>query len=142
MKTILLFLNILFIISGCQNTANQATTEQKKEATTPTLSAPKWAIIMKGLEEDAPVSQVYLVTKDSTFISKELGGLRELTKEEYTDKKIPASAITACTGFWAGLESRLYVADSADSWVVKAMYIDEGSDGKETFETVKTIKKN
>ena len=107
----------------------------------PTDSIPHWHF---NTHEDTlgnPQTQIFLVAKDSIKIVDATATFSVLEKQEYLDKKLPPNTLTACSGFWAGLDQAFIVVDSSNFWLVKAKFEDEGSEEPESFETIKVIKK-
>jgi hypothetical protein len=107
----------------------------------PESSIPTWYF---NTQEDTlgnPQTQIFLVVKDSIKITIATAPFTVIEKQEYADKKLPINTLTACTGFWAGLEQQLIVIDSNEYWVVKAKFQDEQSEEPENFETIKVIKR-
>lgn len=119
--------------------------EQAKPAENTSIVAkpvdPTWSFKTEIDSLDNPRTQVFVVLKDTLKVDDAIGNFRILGKEEYSDRKLPKEALTACWGFWAGLEQQYILIDSSNTWVVKRKFIDEGSDGKEVFETVISAKK-
>lgn len=112
-------------------------------AATETTIVPKWFFKTKMDTMENPQTQIFVVLKDTVKITDATASFRELGKEEYADKKIPKEAITACYGYWAGLEQQFIVIDSSNNWVVKRKMIDsESPEGtEEQFENMIQVKK-
>lgn len=138
----LIVLLILLFIGACRPNANK-TTEQAANLvpSLPESSLPQWFFKTQEDTLGNPQTQIFLVVKDSIKITDATAPFTVLEKQEYVDKKLPANTLTACSGFWAGLEQQFIVIDSSNCWVVKAKYEDEESEVAETFETIKVIKK-
>jgi hypothetical protein len=107
----------------------------------PSDSIPHWHF--NTLEDTLgnPQTQIFLVARDSVKIAYATAPFSVIEKQEYQDKKLPQNTLTACSGFWAGLDQAYIVVDSSDFWLVKAKFEDEGSEEPESFETIKVIKK-
>lgn len=138
----LFVLLILLYIVACGPNANK-TTEQATNLL-PSIaesSLPQWFFKTQEDTLGNPQTQIFLVVKDSIKITDATAPFTVLEKQEYADKKLPPNTLTACSGFWAGLEQQFIVIDSSNCWVVKAKYEDEGSEVPESFQTIKVIKK-
>ncbi len=132
----------LFFVAACRQNANKTTEQTANLLTnTPESSIPNWFFKTQEDTLGNPQTQIFLVVKDSIKITNATAPFTVLEKQEYKDKKLPTNTLTACSGFWAGLEQQFIVIDSSDCWVVKAKYEDEGSEVAEVFETIKVIKK-
>jgi hypothetical protein len=64
----------------------------------------KWEFKTLGTGKyDEPVTQVYLIANGKKHVVQKIEfGFSEITKESYSDHHIPAEALTACRGWWAG----------------------------------------
>jgi hypothetical protein len=133
---------VLFSLMACNSIGNKSAEQLAyTNSQIPESSIPKWYF---NTQEDTlgnPQTQIFLVIKDSIKITNATAPFTVIEKQEYADKKLPINTLTACSGFWAGLEQQLIVVDSSDFWVVKAKYQDEQSEEPEDFETIKVIKR-
>lgn len=133
MKTIsiVILAGILLVSCGKKEDPKNTTTEKKDtvtqktkqpdEKTTPPASdtgktkTSGFTWEFKKLGEGsygAPLTQVNLLISGSTIeVEKTEFGFFEMKKSEYADYHIPAGAITACRGWWAGA--------GIDYWVIK-----------------------
>jgi hypothetical protein len=107
----------------------------------PTDSIPHWYFNTREDTLGNPKTQIFLVSRDSVKIADATAPFSVIEKQEYLDKKLPGNTLTACSGFWAGLDQAYIVVDSSNFWLVKAKYEDESSEEPESFETIKVIKK-
>ncbi len=130
-------------LTSCNNNPPTQTATSTADATpvTVTSNLPKWQLTVTEDSMAIPHTKIQLIYNETISLKEGTGHFRALEKNEFADKKMPKETLTACSGFWAGLEHQLIIVDSSDTWVVKEKYIDEGSDGTETFETIKVIKK-
>ncbi len=78
------------------------------------------------------------VEKIDTTVVGEFHLLESLEKKQM---KLPQSYIVAGTAFWAGLQVIIAIDSTADRYIIKRQYQDEGGSGKELFETIKTFPK-
>jgi hypothetical protein len=130
---------LLFLVA-CHTNANKPN-EPTNSTNFIEGSIPKWYFQTQEDTLGNPKTQIYLIAKDSIKIILATATFTVVEKQEYADKKLPPNTLTACAGFWAGLDQQFIVIDSSDYWVVKAKYEDEGSEEPEVFETLKAIKK-
>jgi hypothetical protein len=108
----------------------------------PTLS---WSFETLTDEMDIPRTTIYLVVDgNKTLIGKGTGEFRELEKDSFDESQyqIPKNALSACTGFWAGLAHHFCVIQSGKVLMVKQGYLDAESPkgSKVKYKTVKKIK--
>jgi hypothetical protein len=131
------------------NTAAGDSTERKN--TRPGKPEVKWDFKSLGTGQyDTPITQVnLLVNGKSHSVIKEYFGFSETNKESYKDFEVPADAIIACRGWWAGAGMDIWVIQQAYDLEVYTREIAEtiGEDGEPGDFTgkpvkVKTIKLN
>ena len=138
--TTLCIATILILVAACrQNNPNAAAAGFASNI--PESSIPQWFFKTQEDTLGNPQTQIFLVVKDSIKITSATATFTVLEKQEYADKKLPPNTLTACSGFWAGLDQQFIVVDSSDYWVVKAKYEDEESEEPEMFNTIKVIKR-
>lgn len=146
-KNLIISIALVLLFIRCDNKPAQ----QDTSATTLPLvnqlkinqvGLPKWDFIKTEDSVGTPKTTIRLAVPDTIVLTESIGHFSEVSTEEYDDKKLPKGTLSACSGFWAGLEQQLVLLDSSDYWVIKEKFIDEGSDGTETFETLKAIPKN
>jgi hypothetical protein len=68
-----------------------------------------------------------------------MGEFRILEANEKVELKLPKSYIVVGSAFWAGLQVTIAIDSTANGYVIKRQYQDEGGDGNEPFEVVKTF---
>ncbi|MCU0447782.1 MAG: hypothetical protein MUE85_23020 [Microscillaceae bacterium] len=108
-------------------------------------NSPKLAWEFSTIEDDMgnPRTQIYLLVNDQKHeIGKGVGNFSELEKSQYTNSQyqIPASALSACAGFWAGLGHQLWVTQKGKVLLVKEGFL-EAESRRGTKVIYKTIKK-
>lgn len=92
-----------------------------------------------------PRTAIYVVVnKKKTLVVKEgMGNFSELEKKLFTQSQyqIPKNAISACTGFWAGLGHQVCVVPKGKVLEVKEGFLDAESPRgtKVRYKTIKTI---
>jgi hypothetical protein len=108
----------------------------------PTLS---W--VFETIEDDMgnPRTTIYLVVDSKKHeIGKGVGNFNELEKADFSSSQfqIPKNALTACSGFWAGLGHQLCVIQEGNMLQVKEGFLEaESRRGRKVkFKTIKQIK--
>lgn len=142
-KKLIVPIILVFFLSNCNNNAPTQTVATTS-VTTPEIipvDIPQWQLTTMEDSMAIPHTKIQLIYNHPIMLGEGTGHFRVFDKAEYADKKLPKETLSACGGFWAGLEHLIIVIDSSGSWVVKEKFIDEGSDGTETFETFKVINK-
>ena len=131
----------LFLLPACRENANK-TAEQMNSATIISSNiSPQWIFNEKEDTLGNPQTKVFVVLRDTMKIADATASFRIMEKPEYAERKFPANTLSACTGFWAGLEQQYIIVDSSDCWLVKVKFEDEDSEKPEEFQTLKVIKK-
>jgi len=99
-----------------------------------------------SVEDDMgiPRTTIYVViNQKKTQVAKGMGNFSELEKASFSQSEyqIPKNAISACTGFWAGLGHQICVVPKGKSFEIKEGFLDaESPKGtKVRFKTIKTI---
>ncbi len=95
-------------------------------------------------EGDAGLLQTAITLKvngKTHFIKTASGGFEEIPKQNFADihYKIPQKALTACSGFWGGLQNTLYVIKVGNNLEVHEGFLD--SEAPNIALKYKTIKK-
>jgi hypothetical protein len=133
-----LFIIIVFLMAACRPNTNNSTAQTVP--TIPESSIPQWLFKTQEDTLGNPQTQIFLIAKDTLKITDATAPFTVVDKQEYKDKNLPHNTLTACSGFWAGLQQEFIVIDSSENWVIKAKYEDEGSEEPEDFQTIKVIK--
>jgi len=107
----------LFI--GCNNKkekAKETTVPVDTAATTvtekPAVSTGEVKLLCKSMGEDSlgiPHHDVYLLVDGKETKIKGINGCNDISKTDYTTYEIPAAAVSACGGWWAGAGDYYYV---------------------------------
>jgi hypothetical protein len=86
-------------------------------------------------EYNQPVARVGLIYKSQKIhlMDQVDAPLEPLDKTKFLEKGVPTDAIIACTGFWAGYEQTLYVADKTDHYEVTLLTFEEGFPNPQTM---------
>ncbi|WP_448530003.1 hypothetical protein [Raineya sp.] len=108
------------------------------------VEAQKISWLFESKENDTGMLQTAIsleVNGRKHFIKNGSGGFQEIPKSNYKDKnyKIPSNALTACYGFWGGLQTTLYVVQNGNFLEVKEGFLD--SEAPRVALTYKTIKR-
>jgi hypothetical protein len=85
-----------------------------------------WRFDTRKMEYDQPDTRVYLMVGGRRiFLLRASSQFSILERELYDGHDVPASAITACSGWWAGQGQNLYVIRSRKRLIVFVQYLDE-----------------
>lgn len=152
---ILAFSLLALAYAGCKNnnSSNNAASSTTSPSTSNSSSLPenlsvKWRFDNKEDTSEQPICDLYLnVNGKEVLIDKmEYIHLNEMSKPYDAVDKIPADALLACKGFWAGWDCRMYVRKEGDKLVVFEGAHPEGSDIEEgaeyegiSYKAIKTI---
>ena len=99
-----------------------------------------WVFDIKEDKEATPRGKVSLSVngKQTVILAEAVGNYAVIESATYKDKKIPAKALTACGGWWAGSGEDFYVLGEKGKLTVYQRTVDEqGGNGK--YKLVKTI---
>ncbi|MBS0661184.1 MAG: hypothetical protein JSR82_23445 [Verrucomicrobia bacterium] len=110
----------------------------KAEAATPT-----WVFDIKEDAEGTPRGSVSLSVQGRKVVlfTNAIGNYSEVERSEYRRKRIPAKALTACSGWWAGSGEDVYVVRSKGQLsVYKATVDSQGGAGR--FRLIRTIRES
>jgi uncharacterized Zn-finger protein len=101
------------------------------------------AVEIPNTDSDAPHNEVYLQMGNSRVKVGDILSCETIAKEQYEQYQIPASAIDAAGGWWAGAGDYFYVAEEGGNYVVRqgAMF-EEQEDNSYNYKTVMTFSKD
>lgn len=124
----------LLFLSACTSSVEnkENTTEAeapKQESTNP----PKVNFVCKDISsnpEEMPQFEVSLEIGDKIQILDSISACKTFTKEEYAQHEIPANALSACGGWWAGAGDYLYVIEENKAFIVMQGWQDEQQEDK------------
>jgi hypothetical protein len=86
----------------------------------------EWVFDTRNDSDGNPRTGVYLRTGGRRFfILRDTAQFSVLERQSYGERNIPASAITACTGWWAGSGEDMYVIRRGRQLIVYIRYLDE-----------------
>jgi hypothetical protein len=121
----------MFVFSiSCKN--EPQTTETNAEATntvsTETQSdLPGFDIETEMSEEDTPNSTVSILVGGKKLEITKVNACEKIEKADYVQYQIPAEAIAACGGWWAGAGDYFYIVDDGNNnYTVMQGMMDEG----------------
>lgn len=151
MKKILfiLFSVALFIGTACRNepSSQNETTATTKEGAKPALTRAELSLTCEepdepNMEYGAPQHEVFLYLAESKIKIADVLACETIGRDEYESYQIPADAIMAVGGWWAGAGDYFYVAEEGGNFVVKKgeMY-EEKEDNSYDYKTVMTFSK-
>lgn len=86
----------------------------------------KWQFDIRHDRDGNPQSRVFLVVGGRrVFLLRVVALFRVLDRQDYSSRDVPATAITACTGWWAGSGEDLYVIRRNRQLIVFIRSLDE-----------------
>lgn len=89
-------------------------------------AAISWQFETRRMKYDVPDTKVYLVVgRRRIFLLRAPSQFSVLDRQNYSGHAVPAAAITACAGWWAGQGQDLYVIRSKKRLIVFARNLDE-----------------
>ncbi|MFT4760656.1 MAG: hypothetical protein ACI9XO_002200 [Paraglaciecola sp.] len=126
MKKSFIFFLLIAVIFSCKN---EPTIEQSKKlppvVKVPELTAKLVCEISIDTETVLPKSEVFLEIGADKLKMGSLLNCDEITPADYQNYQIPAKALTAAGGWWAGYGDYFYVVREAGNFVVKQGVMDE-----------------
>jgi len=144
MKQLIILFVLAFFVFFCQNQENTANTQTSEnqtstDAASPAVSTPKKEIpfftIRSSSNDDTenPKSEIYLsISGNEIDIQEAVVACEQIKKADYSNYKIPAEAIDACGGWWAGTGEYFYIIENKESDYYMVMYaaVDEQATGE------------
>jgi hypothetical protein len=99
-----------------------------------------WVFDIQKDNEETPRGKVSIFVNGRVILLRPavVGEYRVVDRTEYKDRGVPAVAITACYGWWAGSGEIVYVIRRKKQLVVYIRYLDEGI-SKSSNRRLKTI---
>lgn len=87
----------------------------------------KWLFDIKEDSAGTPRGKVYLIVGERKILirSHAVGDYHEIDRTDYTSKRVPVAAITACGAWWAGQGEDLYVIQRGRQLIVYVRYLAE-----------------
>ncbi len=144
-----LFINFLLaaLLIGCKS----ETSENKEGATTETTATAVDPTTIKFIcqsatdpntDADAPRHEVFLQMGNSKVKVADILNCEILGKDTYEQNQVPANAIAAVGGWWAGAGDYLYIIEEGGKYVVKKGFIGEESENNDFgYKTIMTFDK-
>ena len=141
----------LFLLAfalGCksdttQNEGNTTTTETATAIDPATILFICQSSAEPNTDADAPRHEVFLQMGSSKVKVADILNCEILGKDAYEQNQIPATAIAAVGGWWAGAGDYLYVIEEGGNYVVKKGFTGEEMESNDFgYKTVMTFDKN
>lgn len=154
-KLIFFFFALSFCTFSCQSDSNKPATSQATNkstnstapisttATTTHSSIVKLTCEMISYGEMNPKAAIYALVRENKIKIGEIvtGSCQLIPPEEYEDFKIPAEALAAAGGWWAGAGDYFYILEAETEYVVMKGVLDEMMEGDMVYERVAGLKK-
>ena len=119
------FLYVLLALAAC---ASEPGDSRKKDISPPSFS---FETVIDSTE--TPHSQIYLSFDDNKLKIAQINTCLRIVKEEYQRHEIPAKALDACGGWWAGSGDYFYLIKQEDQYLVYQGFVDEMQDAEQGY---------
>ncbi len=149
-NTILVSLVFTAFLLGCKNEPKQQTEggETTEQASTTAIDPASIKFICQSAtdpntEADAPRHEVFLMLGNSKIKVADILNCEILGKDAYEQNQIPATAIAAVGGWWAGAGDYLYIMEENGNYVVKqGATAEEMTNNDFGYKTIMSFDKN
>lgn len=103
-----------------------------------------WVFDVKVDHDGNPRGKVFLVVggRRVLLLSNVPDGFSVLDRADYSSRGVPATAITACSGWWAGQGKDMYVIRRNRQLVVFIRYLDEGEGPAPAYRRLRVISRS
>jgi hypothetical protein len=130
----------LFVLTAFSLSITEATLGAVKKVSNSQASI-SWLFDIRNDKYGNPRGKVFLLVggRKVLILPNAAAQYRVLDRAEYKSRDVPATAITACTGWWAGQGEDMYVIRHKKQLVVFIRYLDEGV-SVPAFKRLKVIK--
>lgn len=149
MKKILLASLLLAAVAfGCKNDVSNNQGGSGTEASETAIDPATIKFVCETAEDpnaqaDAPRHEVFLQMGNSKVKVADILNCEILGKDAFEQNQIPANAITAVGGWWAGAGDYLYLIEEGGNYVVKKGAIAEESENNDFgYETIMKFSKD
>src|SRR5262245_47497686 len=117
----------LFALTAFSMSITEATLGAVKKASNSQASI-SWLFETRNDKYGNPRSKVFLLVdgRKVLILPNAASQYRVLDRADYKSRDVPAAAIAACTGWWAGQGEDMYVIRRKKQLVVFIRYLDEG----------------
>jgi hypothetical protein len=118
---------LLVVLTTFSITISEAMLGTVRKAS-PSQANVSWLFDIRNDKYGNPRGKVFLLVggRKVLILPKAAAQYRVLDRKEYESRDVPATAITACTGWWAGQGEDMYVTRRKKQLVVSIRYLDEG----------------
>lgn len=137
---------LLFAACSTDTTREQDTTaaSEEKTAASPATANAKLLcepVVEPNMQADAPQHQVFLTAGEQKVKVADILNCSTLTPDQYQQYQIPADALDAVLGWWAGAGDILYITRENNAVVVKKGSVAEEMEGNDYgYKTVLELK--
>lgn len=118
---------LLFVLTTFSTTLCKAESGAYKKAMQGEVNA-SWQFDLTIAEDsDTPRGKVYLLvgSRKVLIFSDAIGAFSVIERADYKSKGVPTTALTACSGWWAGQGQDLYVVRRRKQLIVYIRELDE-----------------
>lgn len=144
-KLMLISVVILVAFTACQNDPQSGDTAAKTTETTTAIDPSTITLVCEPVEEpnmeaDAPRHEVFIQIGEKKVKVADILACTTLTPDLYGPYQIPAEALSAVLGWWAGAGDLIYVVEEGGQYVVKQGYAAEEMENNDFgYKTVLTF---
>ena len=129
-----LVVSVAFI--ACNSDSGQNQSGEAAEVASSTIDPKTIQLVCVAAEEpnmeaDAPQHEVFFQMGDKKVKVADILNCTPLTPDLYDSYQIPAGALSAVLGWWAGGGDLIYVVQEGENFVVKQGYVDEGMENND-----------
>lgn len=146
-RLIALFSLALLLFAACSTDSSQpegAATTSEKPAAKPAIVNAKLLcepVVEPNMQADAPQHQVFLTAGEQKVKVADILNCSTLSPDQYQQYQIPADALDAVLGWWAGAGDILYIVRENNGVVVKQGFVAEEMEGNDYgYKTVFELK--
>lgn len=133
MKKFFSLLLIVLLFHACSN--EEPNSEKTGNNINFKTVEPKWEFETSQDENFNPRTTIYILIENFKIklVENAPGGFEPIQTKQYEMESIPKTAITACSGFWAGLFQVLYIERADDKLIIYEGFLDAEVDEELTF---------
>lgn len=140
-QSYLFFLVFVFVLFSCQSDTNTSSEKDKKVVST--TGVVKMTCEMINQDEVSPKAAVYALVRENKIKIGEIvtGECMLILPSDYANYKIPAEALSAAGGWWAGSGDYFYIIEAETEYVVMKGELDEMMEGDMVYKRIAGLKK-
>lgn len=136
-KIFLFFLTCMVVLSSCQSDNSSNNND-----TTAVLDVQLKCELISA-DEDVPKAAIYALVRENKVKIGEVitDDCKVIEADDYANFKIPADALTAAGGWWAGAGDYYYILEAENEYVVMKGRLEEMMEGDMEYRRVAGLRK-